>query len=132
MRISISNAWIYFAPQGPSARTFISVYMFCVGLARVWTGSLPAGLGNIHLARFYGLAMILCGMFLFFTVPSKYRYHWIGRLAAIATAILWLPIILQAWQASNVVFVVNAGVFVLALVNEIRVAGRPGSANGIY
>jgi hypothetical protein len=132
MRISVHNAWIYFAPQGPSARTFIGTYMFLVGLARVWTGNTPAGGVNSFSARVYGLLLIICGMALFFTVPSKYRYHWIGRIAAIASAVMWLLIIAQAIPAGAWVSIAGASVFVLALVNEIRVAGRPGSMNGIY
>jgi vacuolar-type H+-ATPase subunit I/STV1 len=132
MRISVQNAWIYFAPQGPSARTFIGTYMAFVGLARVWTGNTPAGGVNIFSARVYGLLLIICGLALFFTVPSKFRYHWIGRIAAIAAAVLWLLIIAQALPARAWVSTSGALVFVIALVNEIRVAGQPGSMNGIY
>ena len=130
MRVSIDNAWIYFAPQGPSARTFIALYMCVTGLARVWTGNTAAGGINIFSARMFGFLMILCGLALFFTVPSRFRYHWLGRSAAIATAVLWLLIIAQAWGAQAWVSISGALVFVLALINEVRVAGRPGSGNG--
>jgi vacuolar-type H+-ATPase subunit I/STV1 len=106
--------------------------MAFVGLARVWTGNTPAGGVNIFSARVYGLLLIVCGLALFFTVPSRYRYHWIGRIAAIASAVLWVLIIAQAFPARAWVSTSGALVFVLALVNEIRVAGRPGSMNGIY
>jgi hypothetical protein len=129
MRISIENAWIYFAPQGPSARTFIGTYMFFVGLARVWTGNTPAGGVNIFSARVFGFMLILCGMALFFTVPSRFRYHWLGRAAAIISAASWILVIGQAWSAQAWVSISGAFVFVVALVNEVRVAGRPGSMN---
>ena len=129
MRINIENAWIYFAPQGPSARTFIALYMCVTGLARVWTGNTAAGGVNIFSARQLGFVMILCGLSLFFTVPSKFRYHWLGRTAAIVTAAIWILIIVQAWGAQAWVSISGASVFALALVNEVRVAGHPGSGN---
>jgi hypothetical protein len=110
--------WLYFTPHGPSARVFIASYMLIGGLARILTGNTAAGITGIFSARVYGALLMLAGGGLFFTLPTKYRCHWAGRLAAIGAAILWLLIIAQAWGAW--VSIAGACVFVLALINEVR------------
>ena len=130
MRITVQNAWIYFAPQGPSARTFIAVYMLVTGIARMLTGNTAAGGVNIFSARIFGLMLLLGGTALFLTIPSRFRYFWLGRAAAIMAVVLWLLLIAQAWQSNAWVSISGAFVFVVALVNEVRVAGAEVRADG--
>jgi len=130
MRIIVQNVWIYFAPQGPSARTLIACYMLVTGFIRVITGNTPAGSVNIFSARMFGVFLLAVGAALFITIPSKFRLRWRGRVAAIATAVLWLLIIGQAWHSQAWVSIGGAFVFVAFMVYEVGIAGSERRVDG--
>ena len=118
------RVWLYFTPQGgPSVRVFIAIYMAVTGLLRVITGNSASGV-NFFSARIFGGLLVLAGIMLFATVPSRYRCFWPGRLSAITAAVLWSLLIAQAWSAGAWVSIAGAFTYIAFLLNEVRANGR--------
>ena len=118
------RVWLYFTPHGgPSVRVFIAFYMTATGLTRVITGNSASGV-NFFSARVFGALLVLAGVMLFATIPSRYRCFWPGRLAAISAALLWSLLIAQAWSSGAWVSITGAFVYIAFLLNEVRANGR--------
>lgn len=110
--------------MGPELRVYISFTMIFMGLARIITGS-NATAANFITSQSYGALQLLLGALMLLTAtqtrrfPALRRRSWSGRLAAIASATLFLALFFDVWGAP--VTMASIAVTFAALVIEVRV-----------
>ena len=120
MRQWLQRVKTHLKSDSASVRWFIGLYMLVQGITRIITGGSAAHI-NIFSARMIGVAMALAGILLLVTLATRWRCTWIGRAMAIYATAIWLLLIASAWSAAAWISISGGFVFILALVNEVRI-----------
>lgn len=105
-------------PRGRGVRDLVALFSIGQGLLRLLPGALMAPVSLLP-SWLYGRCSLLVGIVLLLTGPQCRRLSWVGQLAAVVAAGMWLLLALDvvgvSWASC-----INALLIAASAANEVR------------